>query len=1004
MPNSNEPGTIILKDGRLGFNSDNFWKKTYAALIKAADGDFGSAFDTMLSSSDAETPEHKAYRLVFNALYRACVSILTDRNAPDQQRLLKNIERAGLANTAFYHNLSSNLGDGKYAIDNSFFKEPQTHDLLKAIQADYTAFLRDTLLVGENQATALAAVLPRRFVYELACEWDRADYGVVKAYFDNPILDILKKQAAHELRHADLLRLFAKPAFNDPRVTLTEMYIEPEFWVHGSCIPLKKDNLEGGSLFRRVEDKLGRHHFYQHKQHNLLHPFVLKWVRREDCLSLPGEKDSILIILGQPGQGKSSAFLRTIDQMLREHPGTVENIFLVRLRDIIHAARLVEDPLPEICKHLKLEDEADLKNCLLLLDGLDELYMSQGLTLMQIHEFVRKLRQQLKNSAALSLRVALTSRTNYLKLDDLGTEDYLILHLADLSLEQQQEWLCRYRKHYQQQCVLTEDDLQKIAKKENKAYDRIRELINQPILLQMIAASGMPIDEKTNSALIYKELFDKLIKRDWSPEDGQLEKFKKLTASDLRRFLQTLALHIFQKPSGHEYARRADFEQEGPLKDEIERLASKLGLQKLPLKELVKDLLVSFYFQEVQRDTEEKRRGDDHDSYAYEFLHKSLQEYLVAEKLWDSCRLKLLAEEEGYLRIRKTREVYDLIAPLFERKVLTQEVADYLHEIVSNDTETDKTALKERIKQLLPGLLRANFLMKHEEKDTEPPPMNKMLGNFFGFWSLASALIAPHEVAPRDEKAFQTALESNSYFPEEEMGLVAHFLILSQRSYFRTLRLFHQNLYGADLCGADFRGTNLCGTDLRMTDLRGADLRGADLRGADLRVTDFSGADLRGAILHGANLRGADLRRTNLSLANLSLANLSQANLSEADLSRANLSRANLSGARLYRANLHGAGLSGTYLSRADFRGANLRGANLHGANLHGANLRGANLHGADLHGADLYRTRLVGKELGKSNFEYANIEDVVGLEDAIGLEEANFNGTIYEGKFSKEK
>jgi uncharacterized protein YjbI with pentapeptide repeats len=38
------------------------------------------------------------------------------------------------------------------------------------------------------------------------------------------------------------------------------------------------------------------------------------------------------------------------------------------------------------------------------------------------------------------------------------------------------------------------------------------------------------------------------------------------------------------------------------------------------------------------------------------------------------------------------------------------------------------------------------------------------------------------------------------------------------------------------------------------------------------------------------------------------------------------------------------------------------------------------------------------------ANFENANLEGVIGLETAIGVEKANFKGTIYEGKFSKEK
>jgi len=850
MNTSKNPGTITIEDGRFKFHFDPepFWKGICQALAGYFNNEYGGMTKDLLASaasfSKTNTLEHKAYRLIYTALHKSCVSVLTEY--PDQQRLLEKIIQAGVLSNAFRFKMSQKLSAGDYTMDSSFFLEPWSTVFVKDAQLDYRAFLCTALELEEKHADTLAAVLPGRFVRELALEWERADYEKLIAFFKNPFLEPLKKLAIGEARHADLLTRFAKPAFNDPMVTLAEMYIEPDFWIHGSCIPEKEKG--EGKAFASVKHKSGQHDFFSHKDHSSLHPFILKWLKQTPCLSLPGEKDSILIILGQPGQGKSSSFLRTIDLLLREHKGTMENIFLVRLRDIESAAKLIDDPLSVICKHLKLGDESQLKDSLLLLDGLDELYMSQGLTLPQIHDFVGKLRKQLKNDHAPGIRIALTSRTNYLKLDDLSAEDYLIVHLADMSLDQQKEWLRRYRKHYEQDCVLTESDLEKVAKDESAAYQKIRELINQPILLQMIAASGMQIDGNANSALIYKELFDKLIKRDWSPEDGQLDKFKKLTADDLRRFLRTLALHIYQKPSNHEYARRLDFEQEGPLKDETERLAKKLGMDELPLKDMVKDLLVSFYFQEVQRDSEEKRRSNDSDNYAYEFLHKSLQEYLVAEKIWETCKTKLLAKEEGEFRIQKTKEVYELIAPLFEPKVLTQEVADYLQEIISNDAVTDKGSLKQRLKHFLPGLLNASFLLKHEHKDGEPAPLDKMLGNFFGYWTLASALIIPQKVDMPDEKAQKADIERENLIPGEKV-VFAHLCVLLQRAHFRRLRLYLQDLSGADLSGADLRGA-----DLRGAYLIGAYLRGAYLHGAYLRGAYLSGAYLRGAVLQGCIL------------------------------------------------------------------------------------------------------------------------------------------------------
>lgn len=977
MALKHEPGAVILKEGRFRFNSDNFWKKTYDALIKAADGDFGSAVDAMLKSSDAETPEHKAFQLVFNALYHACVGILTDRNAPDQLQLLGKIERAGLASTAFYHDLGIKLGSGEYAIDKSFFEKPQSHPLLKAVQAEYTAFLRDTLTISENQAAALAAVLPNRFVYELFHEWGRADYSAVKAHFDNIFFDVLKKQSAHEMRHANLLRRFAKPAFNDPRVTLAEMYIEPEFLVHGRCIPEEhKEN------FEQAQNAKGESlHFFRHKQHHDLHEYFLAWLRGRDALGLNGEAERLLVLLGHPGQGKTSFSLRAADQLLREYPGEVESVYLVRLRDVTAVENLLSEPLKTLREQpgVRLPDtdrlpESEMQNSILLLDGLDELYMNKGLNLDQIQDFLRRLRQDLKNFPVPSLRIVLTSRTNYLKLDAHRDDDYLVLHLAEFSLDQQLEWLRRHSQ-YHKDLRLTPEKLEAIHQTDNKQYEKIRELVRQPILLQMIVTADVDVDEKANSARIYDLLFTRLIRRDWS-DDKQLPKYTNLNEKDLRRFLRTLATHIFQKPEGQEYARRTDFEEpDSKLNIVMNELAGKMDMEQLPLKDFARNLLVSAYFQEVERATEEKRRAGDHEDYAYEFLHKSLQEYLVAEHIWEECSWFFLKKDQyNRFEVQTAEQVMTKIHPLFAPKVLTDEIAEYLREIIRNDTTTDKVALKARLKYFLPELLEQSFLWEHKARRNEPSALRKMLGNFFGYWTLASGLVVYHAVDPRKEMEFEAMREQENLIPLNTQAYFTDLLVALRRFANRKMHLQH-----SDLRGADLRGAGLIEADLRETDLRGVDLRGAGLRGADIRGTDLREADLRGAYLSGADLSGADLSGGYLRGANLRKAIFRQTDLIGADLI--------------------GADLRGAYFDSANLRGADFRGADLRRTDFFKADLRGADFRGADLQGAILQD-----EIWNAANFENANLEGVIGLETAIGVEKANFKGTIYEGKFSKEK
>jgi len=109
----------------------------------------------------------------------------------------------------------------------------------------------------------------------------------------------------------------------------------------------------------------------------------------------------------------------------------------------------------------------------------------------------------------------------------------------------------------------------------------------------------------------------------------------------------------------------------------------------------------------------------------------------------------------------------------------------------------------------------------------------------------------------------------------------------------------------------------------------------------NLERIDLSGADLSRANLSGADLSGANLSKADLSRANLSGADLSGANLSKADLSRANLTGANLSKAKLSRANLFDANLFDADLTDADLTDADLTDADLTGAKFKGTKRRG---------------------------------------------------------------
>lgn len=882
MPNVSQPGCILLEDGCFKFKFDGaaLWESIYKAVIGFANNEFGNVGDAivggLMSISATSSLDHKAYTLVYNSLQRACGAVLNDLQVNTQRLLLENIVPLHMASTDFFYKLRGKISSDNYTITSEFFKAPQHHPLLIDAKVDFVFFLRNTFKMHKVQADVIAAMFPGKFTYELAHEWECHDYKAIKTHLnDNPFLEALQKEAKREKRHTELLRRFVKPAFNDPRITLAEMYIPPHFWVHVSCIPpenlakefevIKIKPREQNLRSKQEESTKNRFDFYQHKKHYDLHKFFLNWLRGKMAFELGGEEERLIMLLGHPGQGKTSFSLRTIDQLLREHPDTVQNIYLVRLSAIMAVGKLLDDPLETLLSdHIDLKDQLPGK-LLLLLDGLDELHMSQGLTLDQIQEFVRKLRRGLKERSELDLRILLTSRTNYIKLDNHGYNDYIVLHLAELEPNQQEKWLILYKKR--SKCWLTTAILSDINNKIGKPYDQLRELVSQPILLQMIAVADVEITTSANSALIYQLLFDKLIKREWS-EDYQLAKYENLTVEDLRRFLQTLALNIFQKSAEQQYVRRTDFENKhSPLHLEIKQLAEKMDLKKLPFKDFARNLLISSYFQEVQRDSDEKKMAGDYDVYAYEFLHESLQEYLAAEKIWEECFSELLDKKDRRqkYRIDEAKEVMELLGPLFGPKILSQDISDYLYEIVHNNREIDKKrVLKQRLKLFFQEFLEQIFFGKYELWGGAPYAMENMLGCFYGYWCLVSYLIGMEDFDLRNEEQLYILRQQENILPANKKNRFASLLTLLQREYPRRLILCFQDLSGADFRGVDFPGTDFRGANLRGAKFNSADLSGADFRGADLRRTIFYNTDLTGAKFESADVREANFTHAQL--------------------------------------------------------------------------------------------------------------------------------------------
>ncbi|MDX1940741.1 MAG: pentapeptide repeat-containing protein [Saprospiraceae bacterium] len=974
MAKTQNPGELAPEayQFQLTFEPSAFFSSIKDAFIKIKDGSKGSIIESVAAGVfktfvPETSVENRAYTLLYRAMLKACLAVFIEDE--EIRKIIDETENLAAQKADF--NAQANALLHKVTIERGFFLQPQAHPFVKGMQQLYQSWMQQVLGLSDKQSDALCQTLPGKFLRELALEWEThpSDYEPIQGYFQNPFIEALQEEKKWQEYNAQLISMYAQPVFGDVQMSLADIYIEPDFRVHRRCVA-EKD----GSDYIYDEDD-----FVIPKNQGNLHQYLLELLNGKNPLNLEAEQSNFVLLLGQPGQGKTSFCKRTIFQLLTEHPNSVKRVFFVRLRDISDVKALINEPLEVIAKEIAGDyldtfeplKKSDFKDCLLILDGLDELFMHQGLTNSDIKNLITNL-SKLKN-----IHLLVTTRYNYIDIQDLSGTNQLVLRLNEFDLAQQKEWLRRYKSKYE--CQLDEVKLEEIYNSEDERFKDLKNLVNQPILLQIVAKADFKIDEQTNRAKLYEELFDTLLKRKWA-SDGQLDKYRNLDEKDFRQLLQNIAIHIFH--SEFEYVRRADFENEGNLKKTVNRLARKMRLEQLDIKDLLKDILVSFYFKNVAKNADDRLDDDRHQAYAIEFYHKSLQEYLVAEKIWYFFKEELVKKEEDDWE-GALESVFELLSP----KMITTEIREYLIQIIENDKEASvKKDLIIHLKGYLAKFIEHDFLFEYQaEKSTRSNPINAAQATFFGYWKVLSHLGITENIIPATQQ-------------QRFADLVRSFSVLN----WMPLNLLKTDLLKADLLKANLREANLREANLREAVLSKAVLSKADLFKADLFKADLLNADLRNAVLCNADLRNAVLSYADLREANLFRAVLSYTVLSKAVLRNATFHYAILSYADLFNADLSYADFSYADLSYADLSYADLRNADLFKADLRNAVLRNADLRNSDLFKADLRNAVLYHADLKNTDFTNAIIDETTRLEGVKNIDTAIFTGTIYEGKLGR--
>ena len=631
----------------------------------------------------------------------------------------------------------------------------------------------------------------------------------------------------------------------------------------------------------------------------------------EGWIAAPSREDTIRVVSGDPGAGKSSACAMLAADLARQG----RRVLLVPLGRLDYNG----DPWGELSRSIREELGHDALDGLradtgeplvLILDGLDELAKAGQGAAEIVGQFVGGLERRVNDANRNDIRLLLllagrpgaASATGTIARADGARLEVLRYVVEDqhqftdesrAAIDQRENWWRRFDPAQGMPVVLAGQDR------------RLSDLTAQP-LLNWLLAQVLTLEGVEKAATItgvhdlYNRLFDHVLLR--THRERRSEASDAVERERLEWMLEEAAVAVWHRG-----------ERTVPLPAVIERLEA-AGLD-ADLDRITRDrdsalttLLDSFFCR--------AHSGVEH--RVVEFTHKSFAEFLTARRL-----VREITEMHDLMNRKRNRHTTDaalsawlaLCGPaamdydLFD--MLGAEVAAFPAEEVAGWRRTLTALFQECVQAGMPWPGTAEERARAAERRVRNAEV-----------ALLAALNATVRKAFAEGDQSLVSIDWSAISAAETL----HRLLGPMQSWtvgFFSLTGF--DLYGTYLAQMDLSGANLSGANLSHSNLTGANLSHTYLTGANLTGVDVSDANLSHASLTGANLTGANLAGADLSYADLSSAAPIAANLSHTDLSRANLSGVDLRGANLRNADLSGAFLSNVNLSRADLRGANLR-------------------------------------------------------------------------------
>ena len=778
------------------------------------------AADAIAAIGSAKKPEELLFILIRRSIIVALFELVGEI-ASQQLNDIKN------NSDALVDQLDFSISSREVYIDGKFFDRPAEFPLIKEIQSLLQKWL-ESLGMSEPAGKAIVDRLPSYFVYALNQEWRKnaKSYSPLVDALDTPFAKAGDREWAWTSYSALLQRRVDEGIFDEP-FSLRQMYVPLNafYYENKTAKELIEEMARTGRQRKRVVVSL---------QNEL-----------EQWLQKASPQDSIRVISGGPGSGKSS-FARIFAAKLSRDPKL--KVLYVPLH-LIDATKDLTEELERFVKdegvllQNPLDSESPEPNLLIIFDGLDEL-ASQGKAAAETaRAFIREVDRTVeKRNFKSELRVLISGRE--LVVQDIESEFRRPRQILTLL-----PYLVRDGEEYYDPGKLLKDDLRQQWWKNygdltGRGYkglpselDRgdLDEITAQPLLNYLVALSFTrdKLDftkDDLNLNSIYADLVAAVYERGY--EKHPYVHISHMKLEEFARVLEEIGLAAWhgdgRTTTVREIEEHCRVSGLGTLLDKFQEGAT-AGVTRL---------LAAFFFRQYGQ-----RAGGDS---TFVFTHKSFGEYLAAQRVVRAAE-KVVRELESHAQNYDDgwdeKEALKHLAQICGPSAISRYLHDFLLSELKLRPDEKLAKLQGRLAKLFSYMLRQGMPMEL----LQVAPFREAL---FQSRNAEEALLAALNACARI-----THKVSDIELPDPTAFGSWFKRIHGQRSGLESVLasecLSYLKLNGAILQSIDFFSANLNVTDLQRANLNGTNLEGANLSEAKI-IQDIleGGAKLPVSVAH----------------------------------------------------------------------------------------------------------------------------------------------------------